>query len=333
MARLQPVGYDRPIPVAPGMTVEFLDAGHLLGSAYARMHLESSGKTVLFGGDLGRYDRPILPDPTPIEAADVVLMESTYGDRVHDPDDGGDKIAAVVNETIARGGKVVIPAFALGRVEELLYWIDRLEEERKIPELPVFVDSPMAASVLALYQKRLHELDPEVAEEAANGHRRAERRMCGFCTAKLKVVTSIQDSRAVQESTAPSIVISASGMATGGRVLHHLARILPDARHTVLFAGFQAPGTRGRLMKDGAKFTRIHGREVPVAAHVAALESLSAHADSNEMLRWLGGFKQPPSALCLVHGEPGPMDTLKARIERELHWKVLTPAAGESFSW
>jgi metallo-beta-lactamase family protein len=225
---------------------------------------------------------------------------------------------------------VVIPAFALGRVEELLYWIDRLEEERKIPELPVYVDSPMAAAVLALYQKRLHELDPEVTAAAANGHAQAERRLCGFCTAKLKVVTSIQDSRAVQESSTPSIVISSSGMATGGRVLHHLERILPDARHTVLFAGFQAPGTRGRLLKDGAKFTRMHGREVPVAARIAALESLSAHADANEILRWLGGFTRPPSTLCLVHGEPGPMDTLKARIERELGWNVLAPAAGDT---
>jgi metallo-beta-lactamase family protein len=333
MSRLQPVGYDRPIPVAPGMTIDFMNAGHLLGSAYARMRLESSGRTILFGGDLGRYSRPVLPDPTPVDEADIVLMESTYGDRVHDPDDGGAVLADVINRTMQRRGKVVIPAFALGRVEELLYWIDRLEDEKKIAEMPVYVDSPMAAAVLDLYRKRLLELDPEIKETASpSSYARHERRLCLFCTARLKVVTAVQDSRAVQESNESAIVISSSGMATGGRVLHHLSRTLPDPRNTVLFAGFQAPGTRGRRLKDGAKFTRMHGREIPVAAEIAALESLSAHADSNEMLQWLRGFKRPPTELCLVHGEPGPMDTLKARVERELGWKVRTPAMGETLA-
>jgi metallo-beta-lactamase family protein len=330
IAQLQPFGYDRAMPVAPGLSADFINAGHLLGSAYARVRLESTGRTVLFGGDLGRYHRPVLPDPTPIALADVVLMESTYGDRVHEPDDGGEAMAAIVNATVKAGGKVVIPSFALGRVEELLYWIDRLEDEKRIPVLPVYVDSPMARSVLELYRRRLTELDPEIADNAQNSHVRADRRTCAFCTRRLTVISSIAESRAVQESGAPAIVISASGMATGGRVLHHLVRTLPDPKHTVLFAGFQAPGTRGRVLLEGAQYTRIHGREIPVRARVARLESLSAHADSNEMLRWLGHFTRPPQTLCLVHGEPDPMDALKARIERELGWTVATPTQGES---
>jgi metallo-beta-lactamase family protein len=326
LTMLQPVGYERPMPVAPGLTVEFIDAGHLLGSAYARIHEAASGRTLLFGGDLGRYDRPILPDPSPIDRADVLLVESTYGDRRHQPDDGGAPIADVIMRTVGRGGKVIIPSFALGRVEELLYWIGRLEAGRRIPVVPVYVDSPMAAAVLAIYRRRLDELDPVPGAPAGpDGKRAAERDLCSFCTSQLKVITSIRESRAVQESSQPAIVISSSGMATGGRVLHHLARALPESKNTVLFAGYQAAGTRGRLLKDGAKYVRMHGQEVPVAAEIAALDSLSAHADADEILRWLRGFRTPPDLTCLVHGEPGPMDALKARIERELGWTVKTP--------
>ena len=246
-ARLQPVGYERPVPVIPGVNVEFLNAGHLLGSAYARFSLASSGKTLLFGGDLGRFGRPVLPDPAPVPQADLVVVESTYGNRTHPQDDNGVELASIVTDTAAKRGKVIIPSFALGRVEELLYWIDRLENERRIPELPVYVDSPMAAAVLQSYRARLSELDPEVREQAIanNGGRAvAEHRLMAFTTAKLRVVTSIRDSRELQESTSTSIVISSSGMATGGRVLHHLTRALPDPRNTILFAGFQSPGTR-----------------------------------------------------------------------------------------
>ena len=332
VARLQPVGYERAVPVMPGVSVEFLNAGHLLGSAYARLSIASHGKTLLFGGDLGRFGRPVLPDPTLVPQADLLVVESTYGNRQHPADDNGTELASVVTDTVARNGKVIIPSFALGRVEELLYWIDRLEDERRIPELPVYVDSPMAAAVLQSYRERLSELDPEIRAQAVanNGGRVvAERRLLAFSTAKLRVVTSIKDSRDLQESAASSIVISASGMATGGRVLHHLSRALPDPRNTVLFAGFQSPGTRGRSLVDGATFVRIHGQEVPVAARVENLESMSAHADSNEILRWLGGFTAPPALTCLVHGEPVAMDALKARIERELRWSVRAPQPHE----
>jgi metallo-beta-lactamase family protein len=307
MALLQPVGYERQIPVMPGVTAEFINAGHLLGSAYARVRAEESGKTLLFGGDLGRYSRPVLPDPASVPEADVLLVESTYGDRLHPADDDGAMLARIVNETSKAGGKVIIPAFALGRVEELLYWIKYLEERRAIPHLPVYVDSPMAAAVLT---------------QAARG-------LSIFATARLKVVTTIAESRHIQDANETSIIISSSGMATGGRVLHHLKRALPDPRHTVLFAGYQAAGTRGRQLRDGIKTTRIHGEDVPVRARIAALDSMSAHADANEIMRWLGGFTRPPALTCLVHGEPAPMDTLKARIERELGWTVKTPAHQE----
>lgn len=325
----QPLGYDRPVQVVPGVTVDFLNAGHLLGSAYAR--ITTQDRTLLFGGDLGRYSRPVLPDPSPVDHADVLLVESTYGDRVHEKDDDGEHLASVVRRTIERKGKVIVPSFALGRVEELLYWINRLEQEKRIPVVPVYVDSPMASEVLVEYRKRMHELDPEMSgpNGASNGRRAAERELCTFCTSKLTVISSIPESRAVQESSTPSIVISASGMATGGRVLHHLFRALPDDRHTVLFAGYQAVGTRGRSLKDGAKSVRIHGQEVPVRAEIDAMDSMSAHADADEILRWLRGFKAPPSITYLVHGEPTAMDALKARIERELGWRVGTPNQAE----
>lgn len=334
MTLFQPVGYNRPVPVAPGVTVEFLNAGHLLGSSFARVHIASENKTILFGGDLGRYGRPVLPDPTPVAEADVLYVESTYGDRVHEADDDAAKLARVISETVERKGKVVIPSFALGRVEELLYWIGLLESQKRIPELPVYVDSPMAKEVLYEYRQRLNELDPEISQMASNNHavQRRERDVMAFSTARLRVVVSPKESQQVQEQKAPAIIISASGMATGGRVLHHLKRTLPDERNTILFVGYQSIGTRGRQIRDGAEFTRIHGDEIPIRAHVESFDSMSAHGDSNEIMKWLGGFTRPPQLTCLVHGEPGPMDTLKARIERELSWTVKTPNQGERIS-
>lgn len=329
MALLQPVGYNRPMPVMPGAEVEFVNAGHLLGSAYARVRLQSDGKTLLFGGDLGRYDRPVMPDPDPVDHADVLLVESTYGDRVHEADDNGTHMARIINEAAARGGKLIIPAFALGRTEEVIYWISRLEDEKRIPVLPVYIDSPMAKVVLEIYQDRLHELDAEVSGSLNHERERNIRKVCAFCTDQMRVIATVPESRAVQESKEPAIIVSASGMATGGRVLHHLAHALPDERNTVLFVGYQAAGTRGRKMLDGDQFTRIHGVDVPVKAKVESLDSMSAHADANEIMRWLGHFSTPPGLTCLVHGEPAPMDALKARIERELGWRVATPGHQE----
>jgi metallo-beta-lactamase family protein len=346
VSHLQPVGYDRPVPVADGVEVDFINAGHLLGSAYARVRV--GGRTVLFGGDLGRFDRPVLPDPTMVAEADYLLVESTYGNRVHDNGDDGRKLADVITRTAARGGRVIIPAFAIGRVEELIYWIRRLEEEKKIPILPVYIDSPMAIAALERYTERLHELDEEMQPEMRDDkaplggadrgedrhrrreHARRERQLCAFCTERFRTVSSAAESKQLTQSKVPAVIISSSGMATGGRVLHHLRATLPDPRNTVLFVGYQAAGTRGRRLVGGEPEVKIHGRMIPVHASVELIESMSAHADSTEIMRWLGGFTRPPKTTYLVHGEPTAMDALAASITTRLGWVVVTPLHGQS---
>jgi metallo-beta-lactamase family protein len=321
LTHLQPLHYAQPSAVADGVTIELCPAGHLLGSAYILARL-TGGPTILFGGDLGRYSRPVLPDPTPASAADVVLVESTYGDRTHTPDDDGAALADVINDTFGRGGKLIIPAFAIGRVEELLYWVRRLERGQRIPVMPVYVDSPMATEALRFYTARVAELDEDM--------RPAQKEVNTFATARFQTIASTQQSKELTASRRPAIVISSSGMATGGRVLHHMKRALPDARNTVLFVGYQAAGTRGRQLVDGAKEVKIHGEFVPVVARVARIDSMSAHADRGEILRWLRTLPKAPSRLCLVHGEPAPMDALKASIVQELGWTARTPAHRET---
>jgi metallo-beta-lactamase family protein len=323
VAQLQPIGYHRAIEIVPGITIEFLPAGHLLGSAFVVARLQS-GPTVLFGGDLGRYSRPVLPDPTNAVQADVVLVESTYGDRDHLADDDGEQLAQIIRNTVERGGKLIIPAFAIGRVEELLYWMRRLEQERRIPVLPVYVDSPMANEALKFYAARVSELDEEM--------RPTEKKVSTFATTHFQTVSSPQQSKELTASKRPAIVISSSGMATGGRVLHHLAAALPDARNTVLFVGFQAAGTRGRNLVDGAREVKIHGQWITVKAHVEKIDSMSAHADRGEIIRWLGTLPATPRRVCLVHGEPAPMDALKTRVQQRFGWAAETPQHLERLS-
>ena len=312
LSLLQPVGYNRPVPVVPGLDVEFINAGHLLGSAYARVTF--GGKTMLFGGDLGRFGRPVLPDPVPINSADILLVESTYGDRLHDPDDHGDQLAAIVNAAVQRGGKLIVPAFAIGRVEEVVYWLKRLEEEKRVPVLPVFIDSPMASQAMRFYAQRADELDPDMQKR--------ERGVCVFCTTRMTTVSSVQQSIDLVASHQPAIVIASSGMATGGRVLYHLARGLPNPKNTVMFVGYQAAGTRGRSLVDGAKTVRIKGRDIPVAATIERVDSMSAHADAGEIMRWLSGFVAAPTMTYLVHGEPVALEALRDRVTREKQWSA-----------
>ncbi len=346
ISQLQPVGYDRPMPVADGIEVDFINAGPLLGSAYARV--KTGGKTILFGGDLGRFSRPVLPDPTMVGEADYLLVESTYGNRVHAADDEGSQLAEVIKATFDRGGRVIIPAFAIGRVEELIYWIKRLEDEKRIPVLPVFIDSPMATEALARYSERLNELDSELQpeqhdEKAPHGpadhndppakrraHANRERQVCAFCTERFRTIKSAEESKQLTASKRPAIIISSSGMATGGRVLHHLKASLPDSRNTVLFVGYQAEGTRGRRLVNGEKAVKIHGQMVAVNAKIELIESMSAHADSKEILMWLRGFKRPPQTTFLVHGEPTAMETLNTSIKAELAWNTKMPEHGET---
>jgi len=337
---LQPCGYERPMPIVNGIEVTFINAGHLLGSSYLRMQID--GRTILFGGDLGRYGRPVLPDPTAVAEADYLLVESTYGDRVHEQDDDGERLAQIVSETADKGGKLIVPAFAIGRVEEVLYWLKRLEQEQRIPRLPVFVDSPMASAALARYTERVNELDPDLKPEERDERaphdaaapetrdvrrRRAsqEREMCVFCTERFRVIATPDESKQLTASKTPSIVISSSGMAEGGRVLHHLRAALPNAQNTVLFAGYQGVGTRGRRLVDGEKSVKIHGEWVPVAARIERIDSMSAHADSNEIMRWLSGFTSAPRETFIVHGEPDAQDALGRRMQAELGWTHRAP--------
>jgi metallo-beta-lactamase family protein len=321
LTQLQPLGFARTVTVVPGIEATFTHTGHLLGAAAAHITL-TGGRTIVFGGDLGRYDRPVLRDPEPVSRADVLLVESTYGNRRHVPDDEGAQLGQIVRETIERGGKVIVPAFAIGRVEEVLYRLRQLETEGAIPRVPVFLDSPMALEALSHYVSRAGELDDEL-----HGARRP---LANFVTEHFQGVTTAQRSAELVASAVPAIVISSSGMATGGRVLHHLRRVLPDPRHTVLFVGYQAPGTRGQALVDGAAEVKIHGRMVPVAARIVKLDSMSAHADASEMLRWLRGFQQPPSMTHIVHGEPPAAAALQDVVRTELGWPTHVAAYLES---
>ena len=272
---------------------------------------------MLFSGDLGRSDRPVLPDPHRVETADVLLVESTYGDRLHERDDEGAKLAAVVTETVTRGGKVIIPSFAVGRVEEVIYWLKTLEAAGRIPVVPVYLDSPMAVEALHHYASHSRDLDPDM--QTVRGQ------MSAFTTRRFTAVSSVTQSRQIQTSPAPCIVISSSGMATGGRVLHYLKAALPNPRHTILFVGYQAAGTRGRHLLEGASAVKIHGEFVAVGARIEHIDSMSAHADQNEIMRWLGGFTKPPALTCIVHGEPAAQAALESRISKELGWTTVIP--------
>jgi metallo-beta-lactamase family protein len=316
LSHLEPIDFDRPLDVAPGLRAEFTNAGHLLGSAYVRLSRPAGGSTILFGGDLGRYGRPVLPDPSAAPPAETLLLESTYGDRVHADDDDAARLETVVKETVARGGRLIIPAFAVGRAEEVLYWLKKLEDTGRLRPLPVYLDSPMAVAALNFYARHQHELDPNV--------RYGTGEISAYATKRFQPVVSARESRDVVESRGPAIVISASGMATGGRVLHHLAAALPDPRNTVLFVGYQAEGTRGRLLLEGARAVKIHGMMVSVAARIEKIDSMSAHADSREIARWLDTFQTSPTQIYLVHGEPTAQNVLKKAIEQR-GWAVHIP--------
>jgi metallo-beta-lactamase family protein len=317
LAHLKPFPFNTKISVSKDLEVEFINAGHLLGSSYVlATRKNKTGGRVLFGGDLGRYNRPILPDPSPGVDADVLLVESTYGDRIHPTEDDGAKLAQIISETFARRGKVIIPAFAIGRVEELLYWLFKLEDDGRLPQLPIYVDSPMAIKGLAYYSARTDELDKEIL---------AMRRKLPRFTA----VNSAMESKALVANDAPAVIIASSGMATGGRVVHHLLAGLPDPRNTVLFVGYQAAGTRGRQLVDGAQHVKMFGQFVPVHARIEKIDGMSSHADSGEIVQWLRTFPRAPQTTYLVHGETIAQEALKLRIVKELGWTVEIPSHGQ----
>jgi metallo-beta-lactamase family protein len=318
-----------PTEVAEGVRASFHIAGHILGSSLVLLELDGAGadgagRRVLFSGDLGHYDQPIIPDPVAPPACDYMLVESTYGDRLHDPEDPKVALARVINEAAERGGPLLIPAFAVGRTQELLYHIRELEDEGRIPILPVRVDSPMAAAATQIYSRNRDEHDEEY-ESVIEQHRHPLR------TRSMVTASTREESKRLNEEKGTRILISASGMMTGGRVLHHARRILPDERATVLFVGYQAAGTTGRKVVDGAQFVRIMKGDVPVRCRVERIGGLSAHADWQEVLRWLEPLREtPPQRVFTTHGEPEAAAAMAGHIHEQFGWRVDAPQYGES---
>jgi metallo-beta-lactamase family protein len=306
----EPHPFETPVTVVEGVQVRFRRAGHILGAASVEITVD--GQVLVFSGDLGRYDAPTMADPLPFEAADVLVIESTYGDRLHEGPDPETELSSVISETVARGGSILIPSFAVGRAQSLLFFLWRLKKNGQIPDIPIFLDSPMAINASGIYCS--HIADHTLTEDEC-------RDSCGVAT----FTRSADASRAINSDPGSKIIISASGMATGGRILHHLKFYLPDAQNTVLFAGFQAPGTRGAALVDGAPRIKIHGANVPVRAQVRNLSQLSAHADRDGLLRWLTGFKSPPGRIFITHGESKASEAFRIAIKEKLGWDAETP--------
>jgi metallo-beta-lactamase family protein len=309
---LAPVLLHEPVSVGgpeADVVATLRSAGHILGAATALVNFGTA--RVVFSGDLGRQDHPIVGPPEDPPAADVVVVESTYGDRRHTS--GPPVLADAIRRTIGRGGSVLVPAFAVDRTELVLLEIGRLMQQGLVPAVPVHVDSPMALAVLDLYRRRL--------QDAGAAH--------DFGIPDLRVARSVAQSQLLNRPDKACIVVSASGMATGGRVLHHLVHQLPDRRNCVVLAGYQAHGTRGRALAAGAREVKIHGRYVPVRAEVVQDESFSAHADADEVLAWLGRIPEAPRTVFVVHGEPAASSALASRIQRELGWTAVVPSYGE----
>jgi metallo-beta-lactamase family protein len=309
--RFAPAPWLARFDVAPGVAAEFRPAGHILGAASAVVDVEGHGsQRIVWSGDVGRPSHPLLAPPRPPPDCDVLVLESTYGDREHREASAVDRLAEVIVRTAARGGTVVVPAFAVDRTEVLLWHLAGLARAGRVPDLPVFVDSPMASAALALYRRALEAESPEFRSGlAARGD--------PFDPGRLVETRSVAESKALNDQRFPSIVISASGMATGGRVLHHLAHRLPDSRNTVFLPGYQAAGTRGRSLQEGASVVKIHGRLVPVAAEIVHLDAFSAHAGRSELLAWVAAGGRP-DAVHVVHGEPEAAASLRDALAQEL---------------
>lgn len=310
LERFRPVGPEGAQTLFDRIGVRFRGAGHILGAA--TVELDWSGRKIVFSGDLGRYGDGMMLDPEPLHQADYLLVESTYGNRLHAPEDPEDVLADVITRTAGRGGTVIIPAFAVGRAQLILFHIQRLKVAGRIPDLPVFLDSPMAASASELFRRHL------------GGHRLSAEE-CSWSDNAAHYVQDVEESKDLDRNRMPKVIVSASGMATGGRVLHHLKHYAPDHRNTILFAGYQAGGTRGASLVAGATSVKIHGSQVPVRAQVGSLQMLSAHADADEIMRWLGNIETPPKLTFITHGEPDAADALRLRIESELHWPCHVP--------
>ncbi|WP_291730436.1 MBL fold metallo-hydrolase [Leisingera sp. F5] len=310
LLRLDLVPFDTPIDLGDGITASFIPAGHLLGAAQIRLRL--GNMSLHFSGDLGRQSDPLMRPPVPFAGADVLVCESTYGNRQHEPVDAEAQLARIIRRVIGRGGTILIPAFAVGRAQGLMYHIARLRKRGEIPDVPVFLNSPMATSATEIYHR--HHAEHHVS--------RAD------CTAMFELarrVRSVEESKQLNTMPFPKIIVSASGMLTGGRILHHVRSYGGDRRNAILLSGFQAGGTRGAELAAGADHLRMFGRDVPIKAEVITLGSLSGHADAGEILDWLSAAAAPPEMTYVTHGEPEAADTLRFRIKHKLGWKARVP--------
>lgn len=311
---LVPVEFEEDVQVAKGISARFSPAGHILGASMILLRCAEpqTTRSILFSGDLGRPNDPLMLPPHIIKQADYLVLESTYGDRLHENIDPELKLAEIINRTYQRGGVMVVPVFAVGRAQELLYFIQSLKTKRLIPDVPVYLNSPMAVDATEIFMQHAdkHKISKAACKQLANSAR---------------MVNSVEESRSLNEIRHPVIILSASGMASGGRVVHHIKAFGPDPRNTILFAGYQAAGTRGAAMLGGAESVKIHGEYVPINAEVEFISNLSAHADYNEMLDWLRHFEQAPVKTFLTHGEPVAADTFRRHIEEKLGWDVVVP--------
>lgn len=313
----RPIEFSKTTQIDGDLMVEFTVNGHILGSSFVTlMHQNTS---LVFSGDMGRNNDLLMFPPRWIKRADYLVIESTYGNRTHDTADVLDDLEAVINKTTRRGGIVLIPAFAVGRTQHILYAIHLLKKARRISDVPVYLNSPMAINATELFLRY-------------NGEHKLDDAQCAEMAKVATYVQTVEDSKELDEKKGPLIIISASGMATGGRVLHHLRALAPDEKNTILLTGFQAEGTRGHSIKQGSPTVKIHGIEVPVLADVVSLDNLSAHADRDELLAWMSHFSTPPKKVFVVHGEESSCEALKAAIEEKLGWKnVIVPSYGDSF--
>lgn len=317
LRQLRAVAFGTRTDLGAALNFEFLQAGHILGAAMVL--LRGREGSILFSGDLGRPHDPIMPPPQPVKQADHLLVESTYGDRRHSDEDAAEALAKVIKRTAARGGIILVPSFAVGRAQTLLYLLHRLKAQARIPDLPIFLNSPMAVDATRIFWE--HRGEHRLSREESEATCRIAR-----------VANTVEESQALNNLRMPAVIIAASGMATGGRVLHHLKAFAPDPRNTILFSGFQAGGTRGAAMLAGAPTVKIHGQEVPVNAEVAMLDMLSAHADWQEIVDWTAGFERAPHKTYITHGEPSAADALRRHLVEARGWECEVPDYLQSVS-
>lgn len=311
--------------VVKGFTAEFRIAGHILGSSQVLVHVEDDEpRSVLFSGDLGKYDQPIIRDPETPPACDYLVVESTYGNRLHDVERPKDALERIIKDAAAHGSAVLIPSFAVGRAQEILYFIRELENEKRIPVLPVCLDSPMAAAATQAYARRTEEQDEDYATALKTNPTPLRTHSMLACSTR-------QDSKKINGMEGARIIVAASGMMNGGRILHHALRLLPDENATVVFVGYQAAGTTGRRVADGEKQVKILGQWVPVSCKLEKIGGFSAHADWKEVVRWLEGMPSPPKKVFVTHGEPEAAEAMSNRLRERFGWAIEVPQYGEKF--